>query len=488
MKFISTLFLLLTFSVAFAQYITPGTGVDWTLDDIVSASPTTMTASGTTYTLLEDLTIASSDVLRIETDVLLEIQAGVQITVNDLASFFISADAVSITAVDMTSPYEGFRFEQGSTVDIQNSSIMFGGGLRVLTENFTLNNCMLAYNVSGAATGATVTLSRGMPVITNNVFLSNANPAISSGANQSVSAVISGNLIEGNNQDNNNRPQINMGGTLASDTLKIIDNTIVGEAALDEVGGIAVANLFGGNLLAIIEGNEITNNRYGITLMGNNTYSLIRNNTLEDNNIQGNPMLGGSGINLNAPTGGMEVDVTGNEIRGNLWGITIQGPVDANLGDDNENPGLNVFSENGNNGEIIAFYNNGPNTISAKHNCWVEDGEGTLAEAENVIYHLEDDSSLGEVVFDPVFCEGLSNEDVNFELLSLHPNPAINKINFRNLYNFKSVSFYSISGQELFTQDIVEGSNIINFNLTAGVYFVAFDGDKHQTVEKLVVK
>ncbi len=488
MKLLSTLLLLFTFSFAVAQYTTPGTGVDWTLDDIAAASPGTITVSGTTYTLLENLTIAGSDILRIDADLTLEIETGVRVTVLDLGSFFVEADSVTITAVNQASPYDGFRFEEGSTIDIQNTTIQFGGGLQVLTETFTLNNCLLTNNVSGVTTGATVTLSRGIPVITNNQFLFNANPAISSGANQSVSAIIENNLIEGNNQTNNNRPQINMGATRVNDTLKILNNIILGDRDMEQVGGIAVANLVGGTLRVIIEGNTIVDNRYGMTVVGPNSYALIKDNIIEDNDTQNNPNLGGSGINLNAPTGGMTVDATGNEMRRNLWGVTIQGPVNANFGDDADTPGLNVFSENGNNGEIFALYNNGPNTISAKNNCWVENGEGTLVEAEGVIFHIEDDPTLGEVIFDPVFCENLSTDDPVLSSLSVYPNPANNTITFQNLYNFEQVTFYSVSAQELFTEKVVEGTNTINFNLTAGVYFVAFDGTEYQTVKKIVVK
>src|SRR5690606_2719770 len=155
-------------------------------------------------------------------------------------------DDVTITAVNQASPYDGFRFEEFSEINIQNAVIEYGGGLQVLTEDFILNNCTLRYNVSGTATGAVVTMSRGVPVITNNTFLFNNNPALSSGANQSVSAYIFNNYIEGNNQTNNNRPQINMGATMTTDTLKIIQNTIIGDRDMIMAGGIAVANLVGG--------------------------------------------------------------------------------------------------------------------------------------------------------------------------------------------------------------------------------------------------
>jgi parallel beta-helix repeat protein len=482
LSFICSLFAI---TLATAQYTTPDTGVTWNLDDLATESPETLTVSGSTYTLLQNLIIAENDALSIDQTATLEIEDDVRITV--FGAFSVTAEDVLITAVDQNLPYEGFRFEEFSEINIQNATIEYGGGLQVLTEDFTLNNCILQHNVSGTATGATVTMSRGVPVITNNSFLFNANPAMSSGANQSVSAYIFNNYIEGNNQTNNNRPQINMGATRSTDTLKIIQNTIVGDRDLDQAGGIAVANLVGGTLLAIIEENVIIDNRYGITLMGPNSYGLIRNNIIENNDTQGNPNLGGSGINLNAPTGGMEVDLIGNQIRGNLWGITIQGAVAANLGDDEDNPGGNIFSENGNNDTTFALYNNGLNTISAKHNCWVEDGEGTLEEAEDVIFHMVDDPDLGEVIFDPINCNEMSTPDFSANEIQLYPNPAQNQVSFSNT-NYSNLVFYDLQGKKVFEANLNEGENTVNFNLKSGMYFLSFQNGATTVVKKLIVK
>ncbi len=483
------LFLFASITLVTAQYTTPGTGVDWTLDDIATASPGTVTVSGNTYTLLEDLTIAATDIVRIDTDLTLEIEAGVRITVLEFGSFFVEANDVMITAVNEAAPYNGFRFEEGSDISIQNATLQFGGGLQVLTETFVLNNCVLTNNVSGVTTGATVTLSRGIPVITNNQFLFNANPAISSGANQSVSAIITNNYIEGNNQTNNNRPQINMGATRVNDTLKIINNSIIGDRDIEQAGGIAVANLVGGTLRVIIEGNTIIDNRYGITVVGPNSYALIKDNIIEDNDTQGNPNLGGSGVNLNAPTGDMQVMASGNQFRRNLWGVTIQGPVDANFGDDVENEGKNVFSENGNNGEIFALYNNGPNTILAKNNCWVEDGEGTLAEAEGVIFHIEDDATLGEVIFDPIYCEPLVGiEDVLLANFMFYPNPAKDVIHFTNNVDFQTMEIYDVQGKRMYSKALSQGANSVVLNLPAGMYFASFSNEVNRVVRKLLVK
>lgn len=485
-----TLCLLLGFTLSLtveAQYTTPNTGVDWTLDDIAAASPSTITISGDTYTLTENLTVALNDTLTINSDLTLQIASGVRITV--FGTFSVTADATVFTAVNEAEPYNGFRFEELSQINIQNATIEFGGGLQVLTESFTLNNCILKNNVSGTATGATVTLSRGMPIITNNSFLFNNNPAVSSGGSNLVSAYIANNYIEGNNQTNNNRPQINMGPTRENDTLKIIGNTIIGDRTKIMAGGIAVANLLGsGTIRAIIENNTITDNRYGLTITGGNSYALIKNNIIEDNNTQNNPALGGSGINLNTNNTGMNVIVTGNEIRRNLWGVTMQGQANGNFGDAADNPGGNVFADNGNNSIVYALFNNTPNAVMAMNNCWVEGGLGTLAEAESVISHVVDNASLGEVTFDPVNCENLSVDEPLLSSFMFYPNPAKNAIHFNNNQMFQRLTIYSLEGKQLYETNVTQGENRVELTLPTGMYFVNFIGDNQTIVKKLIVE
>jgi len=492
--FICSLFAI---TLASAQYTTPDTGVTWNLDDLAAESPATLTVSGSTYTLLQDLIIAESDALTIDQTATLEIEDGVRVTV--FGAFSVTAEDVIITAVDQSLPYDGFRFEEFSEINIQNATIEYGGGLQVLTEDFTLNNCILQHNVSGTATGATVTMSRGIPVITNNSFLFNANPALSSGANQSVSAYIFNNYIEGNNQTNNNRPQINMGATRSTDTLKIIQNTIIGDRDLFMAGGISVANFFNAPVYAVIEDNTIIDNRYGITILGNNDYVSIKNNIIEDNDTQNSPMDGGSGVNLFSAAGAQNVFLTENQIRRNLWGITVQqqnsGESNINLGDDEDNPGGNIFSENYNDGDedfdispgTYSIFNNTSNTISAKHNCWVEDGEGTLEEAEDVIFHIVDDPDLGEVIFDPINCNDMSTPDFSANEIQLYPNPAYNQVSFSN-NDFNKVAFYNLQGKKVFEADLIEGENAVNFNLESGMYFLSFQNETLTVVKKLLVK
>ncbi len=486
---IITLFLI-TFSSVIAQtYTTPNTGVNWTLDDIAAASPSTITVSGSDYVLLENLVISESDTVIISSDLTLEIDSDLLMTV--FGTFTINANSVAITALDELNPYEGFRFEEFSQINIQNTSIEFGGGMKVLTEDFILNNCLVTNNVDGGATtGAVISLTRGIPQITNNTISFNELPAISSAANNTVSAYIYNNYIEGNNQLNTNRPQINIGTTMVNDTLKIINNTIIGDPTLDQVGGIAVANLVGGSIRAIIDGNTIQNNRYGLTILGPDSFASLRYNIIEDNNTQNLPFQGGSGVSLNTNSGTMEVIAEGNEIRRNLWGITVIDAASINLGDDIDSFGNNVFADNGNGGELYALYNNTTNTIMAKNNCWIEGQVNTLADAESVIFHQVDDASLGEVIFDPVGtgCENLSVEDVDFESFSFYPNPSEEQINFNNSFNFTEMTVYGIQGTILLNKTILEGENSISINLPSGIYFVSFTNEANKVVRKLVVK
>ncbi|SRX53842.1 T9SS type A sorting domain-containing protein [Aequorivita sp. CIP111184] len=487
-KIIVTTFLtLLTCALAIAQdYTTPNTGVTWTLDDIAAASPTTITITGSDYTLLGNLTIAENDTVIIDSDLTLSIDADKLITV--FGAFTVDSNAVTITALDVNTPYEGFRFEEFSEIDINNATIEYGGGLRVLTEIFSIDNCTITNNVSGATTSAVIQLSRGLPQITNNTITLNENPAIGSAANSAVSAYIFNNTIEGNNQSNSNRPQINLGTTLANEPLQIIQNTIIGDQTLDQAGGIAIANFVGGNINAVISGNTIRGNRYGITILGVNDSVEITNNIIEDNNIQGDPNLGGSGINLNSSTATNAVIVSGNEIRRNLWGITMQGSAAINLGDDAGNPGGNVFSENENGGQVYALYNNTANTISAKNNCWIEGQQSTPAQVEDVIFHSVDDPTLGEVTFDPFLCGILGVTQNAIENFSFYPNPTNWEINFNNIFSFEKVEIYGVQGRLISSENISEGQQTLSVNLPSGLYFVNFSNDAQTVTKKMIVE
>lgn len=484
-RFLFSLLLVFIFTNLKAQFSTPNTGVNWTLDSIAYHSPTTVTVSGNEYTLHEDLMIEENDSLSIIEIQTLKIAAGKEVGVKG----FFKSDGmdITITAIDPANPYKGFWFYDESEVYFNNTLIEYGGGLKVVTANFEMYNSEVSNNSSGSSTGGAISFSKGSPKVMFSIFENNQKAALSSAANASVSAWIEGNYFEGNHQANGNAPQINMGPSGPSDSIRIINNMVIGDRSLTKVGGISASSLMGVDNLIVIKGNVVRDNRYGITSMGN-SFGIISDNIIEDNDTEGDPMLGGSGINLFSTN---EIVVTNNQIRRNLWGITLQGTALINLGNDdpdNFNPGQNVFSENGNDGEIFALYNNTPNPVSALHNCWIEDQESMYEQVEAVIFHKEDDPTLGEVSFDPFECGVImSTLDLNKNAFKIYPNPAKNSF-FVESEEKGSLKIYDLNGKLIQSQGNLKGINQIQINVPQGVYLVEFETVNSKSTQKLIVR
>lgn len=487
MKKFSLLFAFLSFtSCLIAQYQTPNTGVHWTLDSIALHSPATVQVSGNEYLLTTGLVISETDSLFLDTDLILKINPDVEIEVE---GFFSSdADDILITAVDPENIYEGFWFYDGSGAYFRNTKIEYGGGLKVVTENFTMLNCEVSNNGVGSSTGSAISFSKGNPIIMDSYFYNNDKPALSSAANSSVGAMIIGNYFEGNHQLNGNAPQINMGPSGVGDTIRIMNNIVVGDRSLTKVGGISASSLLGVENNILVQGNTVTDNRYGITSMGPASSGIIADNIIEDNDTEGAPMLGGSGINL---YGTSLVYLSGNQIRRNLWGLTLQNEALTNLGSDDEedfNPGENIFSENGNGGTVYAMYNNTPNPVKALHNCWIEGQQSTIEEVEDVIFHQTDDPSLGEVFYDPFECGiEMAVTDLEKDKINIYPNPA--KTDFFVTSPVSGVlQIFDMNGKLVKTQHLSQGKNQIQIRLPKGVYNVLIKNQDTQLSEKLIVR
>ncbi len=481
--------ILVLFSVAIQaqKFTTPNTGVKWTLSDLNDANAPVY-PKGSGYVIGDDIEVSALDTILLNPNDFVELDSAVSITV---FGSFLSLGAedyeVTITSVDSLKPYNGFRFEDGANAVFSNSIVKNGGGLRVIAENLFVFNCQFLNNVRGLGSSAVLDLSYGAPIIQNNKFINNQRPAISSPANRAVAAKILNNYFYGNNQQNDNRPQINMG-TTGSDTLIISGNTIIGDRKLERVGGIAVSNLTGNanGINTIIENNTIIDNRYGMTVAGGNAYALIKNNIIEDNDTEGKPLLGGSGISLNSGAPTQDITIIGNEFRRNLWGITIIGQASANLGDD-DTPGNNIFADNGNEGVIYALYNNTANTITAKSNCWIEGNESTLEEAGSVIFDVADDENLGEVIYDPILCgETVNTEDVEHNI-AIYPNPAYDRIFLSGAQAFKQLGIYTLEGKQLMFTNIDAHTTSIPLNLNAGMYIIELQSDSNKVSRKLTV-
>lgn len=494
MKAIFTFLIISVTGQFVAQYSTPGTGVVWNMDSLVQNSSAVQLISANNYKIIEDITISSGDsVYSISNNI--SFNSGILITVSS-GGLYIKGTSNYGTLASYTQgqSYQGFRLEGTSNVILDSLTINNCGGIKVLTPNFKIINCTLENNPTGLNTSGFLEISTGKPQISINTFRNNEVSAISSAANSTVAPIIKGNLFEGNVTSNTNRPQINLSPSGANDTTIIKGNMVIGNSSNEMAGGIAFSSLAGGIGNVVIKNNLISNNRYGITILGNHLTALIDSNTITDNNIQNAPFLGGSGINLNGDSTSLAI-ITKNSISGNLWGVTVQQMFKVNMGDSHiggSNLGLNTFRENMNSGDTYALFNNTPNSINATNNCWDLTKAPTLQNAEDVISHLVDDNTLGEVFFDPILmCSPVNIKNNNIKSITVYPNPVQNKL-YINIPESKSsyfVELTTINGQ-IIPIRVVSNSLELTIdvsNLKTGIYILKVEGENY-TFNKKILK
>ncbi|MCB2221382.1 MAG: T9SS type A sorting domain-containing protein [Bacteroidetes bacterium] len=465
-----------------AQYTTPGTGVVWDMDDLVTTSGGVVTLNGEIYVIASDITVSSSDTIRQLSDAEIHLMQTVLITVHGVLEFS-PPETIVISANDTTLNFKGFRFEDSDHSFMERCIIQFGGGIKLVNSDIRIENCTIRKFDKSNCTG-TIDLFGSSPEILNCDISLNQGPAILSAANGESSPYIKGNWIYRNNTENTNMPQINLGTSEPEKDIIIRDNFI--EGFYDKAGGIAVTTLAGGYLSCVIDSNTIINNRYGITVYGFDINSVISNNILADNNIENLPMQGGSGINFWGGTSNISM-VHGNKIYGNLWGITNTGDAMPNLGQvepDTINPGKNLIYENENLGTTYALYNNTPNNIFAENNYW---GSYDPDSVEAVIYHYPDDESLGFVDYIPFkdFMTGLKEKSVSPPSLLIYPNPSGSQINL-DIQEAGTLIIFNSTGDMVLETSVSTLDLVDVTTLPAGVYFTCFANERVTLTGKFI--
>lgn len=471
----------------FSQFTSPGTGVTFNLNSLSDAAPTALIKEGTNYQMIANITISPGDTLLMDENTILKIDAGLQLTIAGI--YNTTASNLLITATNPETVFKGIRLEEGSEATFKNTILEYGGGISCLTESFLMDNCTVRYFKSGLVTGAAVNFSRGNPVVKNSEFIDNDLPAVASGANQSVALEFTNNYLYGNTKLNSNRPQINMGPS-GSGTTKVLNNTVIGNRALTKVGGISVSSLLGIENNIQIDGNIVTDNRYGITSAGNASTGSISSNILTDNNSENNPATGGSGISINGSGAlGLGIKIEKNQIRGHIWGITIIGTMSADLGGGSlGSVGQNIFKDNGNGGKLYALFNNTANPVSAINNCWREGELSDDVMVEDVISHQVDDSALGTVNFKPYLCAApLAAVETKNLQKTIYPNPN-NGTFILNAEKSGSVIITDVSGKVVYSGNVEKGKNTISVKSISGVYFMVYQADGKKQSVKLIIK
>ena len=496
--------LLIGFSfVANAQYSTPGNGTTWNLESLAEHSEGVIVEIDGIYYQYDDVTISPTD--KFEQLIPFELRIAENITLStEDAEFIINTKTQSkITAISKSETYRGISFGENAKVSLNNCVFEYGGGIRVFRAEFSMNNCIVRNMDSKLASGGAIAASGGDGIwsriyVNNSHFVDNVAPALSSSINIGTTFIVEDCYFENNNTTNNNRPQINIGATLENDVTIFRNNTIIGNRDNTMTGGIGIMYMgVARENQYLIDGNTIKDNRYGINFTGDYMNGTIVNNILEDNNTETNPMVGGSGINITNSADNIYLYASNNIISGHHWGVTLYS-YSATLGatcnfgnitvaEDHPdyNPGKNIFSNNGFDGELYDFYNNSPTDVMAQNNQWnveVQDEESI----EDVVTHKPDDESLGFVTFMPAFDSSCVGIDSHFAgMIKVYPVPASTQVYVEG-DNITKVELYNIAGRKLSETNGFAGLIDVS-GYDAGIYFLKIYDLRGKSITKQIV-
>ena len=355
------------------------------------------------YLVEKNDTISANDKFALDADVLVKFADKTTLVILGEANLSVPDNhSTTLTrSSDEATPYS-IKIDNQTGATVKNAVFEYLGLESVSTGAINVNHCSFKSH-NGNAAAALYFISKGeKSTISNCTFELCEKAAIGSSANASQPMnIIDCNFVR-NSTRNGNVPQINV----TASEMMIEGCTVEGDPnslkSNNKVGGIGISNFTGfTETSTTIRNCTITHNRYGIGTVGP-VQVRIEGNTILNNNHEDNPMNGGSGISLYDPYSLTNAIITGNNIRGNHWGITIIGCKSVNVGQPEnkeiDSPGNNQFGENGFNGELYDLYNNSTITVYAQNNTWGVD-EQTPDKIESVIFHKADNSKLGKVIY-----------------------------------------------------------------------------------------
>jgi Right handed beta helix region/Secretion system C-terminal sorting domain len=418
LKFFTTTLLLalLVPMTLFAAYTTPGTGITWTLDDLVtnSAGVITLDTENDRYVASDTLIVAATDTVNFTDNYYADIAGDRDILVYGLLTIVgTETDSVFVTGEDIPDvPVDedgagGIRVDGGAIVlkyavmlasgndDNEDDGILLISGATGEIENSRFTGWM--GNALRASSGTVV-------LVDHCLIVDNLEYGIV--GNLGTNLTIKNSSLIRNNQDSplSGKPAISIG-TQGNNTLVVDSCYIVGTEG-NRLGGISIWNLSGEFQHATITNTIIMDCAFGINVQGGGAAAWISGCTIMNNNAYANAQVSGSGISI---TGTGRVYASHNAISGNHWGMTIPpstvgSPTAVVLGKENpENifeEGFNFIAGNGNGGVTYEFYQTMANTVHAVNNYW---GTTDLDSIESVIYHQPDNEAWGEVIFAPVW-------------------------------------------------------------------------------------
>lgn len=445
------------------NYTTAGDGTTYTLSKLSQTAGSGVTADGNIYTLSDSITIAAGDKFQLDDNAVMQMGDKVAVIVNGDANLAVAHKATITRANADAKPVQIEFYKEGATVNIKNVTFDYQGIRLFAPVNLNVDSCTFTnYAYANRIAGPIgIAVSGSKLVVTNTLFDHNQYSSISGAANVNASVRVENCVFNKSQQVNRNMPMLNLN---QGDSIIVRNNVFHGDSTKTLVGAISVANMLGtaGRFYVLIENNTIDSCRYGINIQGSLTNVIIRGNKITNNRfvLQNNANNGGSGIAVYDISKSLNLTITGNIFENNLWGVTVMGGGNINMGkievdgtpldpsDPEYNEGKNIFRNNGNNGKLydLAFAGGTSYlTVYAQNNHWNVTNQ-TEEEIETVIDHQKDNPDEGLVIFMPAMVENTSS-------ISHH------KATDRSV---TTVSIYNMSGQTI--SSLQHGVNIIKLS------------------------
>ena len=444
--------------------------MSFTFEDLLNdPSGAVTSAEAGVFTLNQDLTVSSNDTLWLDAATQsVQIADSVTLTVAGCVLCEDRNNPLVISGIqEISNTRFEWRFEEAAPCRLSHLRIENGEDIFISQTQINIENCEFS-NFNSQV----IKYMNCNPIILHCDFHDNRQAAINSAANVTGSPIICYNRFYHNVLDDVNQPQINLGPGTSGRDIIIEGNTIDGCSPMS--GGIAIANLLNiSTTTAVIRNNTVENNRYGYTQQGTNIYAIIEDNTFRNNNLETNPMNGGSGISIYGSDTTCAAKLRHNVITGNLWGITAiyYHSIDMGTVDDF---GYNSLYDNGNDGVTYALYNNANSSMSAIGNYWGGDNEEF---AENVIFHRPDlGDNYGLVLYTPILTEEPEKIDENETVaVSIYPNPTHDKLTVESENPIREITVFDQMGRTIYVETFHETSlqKVINTNLLpVGIYIL----------------
>jgi Secretion system C-terminal sorting domain/Right handed beta helix region len=409
-----SLFLPLVPMTLFAAYTTPGTGVNWTLDDLVTNSEGVIVHDQINewYSATDTLIIALDDTVNFTDNYHSDLLGDRDIIVNGLLTIVgTETDSILVTGEDILDDSGdgagGIRVDGGAII-VKYAVILASGDNSNAEDGILLTNGATGDIEKSRFTGwmgKVLHASHDTVVLVDHcLIVENLEYGIVGDYDTHLTITNSSFKRNNLNFPNFAKPAI-LNGYFGNNTV-IVDSCYISGGEGNLQGGVSVLSWNLEEKHTIITNTTIENSANGIVIRGGQAFAWVSGCTIINNNVYNSPDVSGSGISIAGPG---RVYASHNLITGNHWGMTIPlstsgSPAEVVLGKANPanifEEGFNTISGNGNSGVTHEFYHSTDNNVQAINNYW---GTTDLDSIENVIYHQVDDNAIGLVVFDPVW-------------------------------------------------------------------------------------